>query len=209
MEQQHEYAVLGGFNRAALGRFISLAAASISGILTFCVLQLVDLAKALGFPQNAPPIVLSLISAGAVYGGLYWLFDRYLWRVGLVANFLRVPDLAGDWTCQGQTLAQDGTVRSEWSGKVTIAQSWDRIRVRLTTPQSGSSSVAAALQCDDAGGYRLLYHYRNDPRAGNADLQSHRGFADLFVSADRRRAEGDYFNGAGRITFGRMIWARG
>jgi hypothetical protein len=208
VDQQHEYAILGGFNRSSVGRRMTQMAAAISGAATFVVLEIFDLAKRLGLPSNAPPIVLLLVGAGSVYAFFYWLLDRHLWRIAVVARFLKVPDLAGDWVCEGQTLDVEGAVRFAWSGKVRIIQSYDKIQVRLKTAQSGSCSVAAALQCDAAGGYRLLYHYRNDPRIGEPELQAHRGFGDMMVASDGRTAEGEYFNGAGRNTFGRMTWTK-
>jgi len=208
VQQKHEYAILGGLKRTAVGRGLTQTAAAVSGVATFLVLQLVDLAKKFGLDANLPPIVLSLLGAGTVYAGLYWLFDNHLWRFGLVLRFLKVPDLSGEWACVGQTLTEAGQIKFDWTGKVRIVQTYDSIQVRLTTDQSASSSVAAALQCDDAGGYRLLYHYQNDPRVGEPELHGHRGFADITITEDGRAAEGEYFTGAGRNTFGRMTWTK-
>jgi hypothetical protein len=90
-----------------------------------------------------------------------------------------------------------------WVGKVKIVQSWDRLQVHLETKQSSSGSVAAALLHDAAVGYRLMYHYRNQPRLGEPELSMHHGFAELvFVTGGT--ATGEYFNGRGRNTFGTM-----
>ena len=61
---------------------------------------------------------------------------------------------------------------------------------------------------DEAGGYRLFYNYRNDARIDQPNLANHVGFCDMTVSADQQQAEGDYFNGRGRATYGRMRWRR-
>ncbi len=208
MTQDHEYAVLGGVNRARVGRYLSLLAATASGIIVFVLLAAVDVAKRLGVTQTLPPVVLSLASAGAIYTALYWLFDRYAWRLPQIANLIRVPNLAGRWRCDGQTLNADGSRGNEWSAEMTIIQSWDKIRVRLKTPQSGSNSIVAALMWDDADGYRLLYQYQNEPRIEEPDLRGHRGFAELIFAKDRRTASGEYFNGHGRFTFGTMKLTR-
>jgi len=52
--------------------------------------------------------------------------------------------------------------------------------------------------------WRILYNYRNDPRIGETELKNHSGFAELIFSKDRTSAEGEYFNGHGRSTFGTM-----
>jgi hypothetical protein len=201
---EHEYSLLSGFNRAKVGRYISLASASVSAGIVFILLWAVDIAQKFGLPANVPPAILSLVGAGAVFVALYWLFDKYAWKWGLVANLLKVPDLSGKWTCQGQSLDLNGNVTFPWVGEIIIVQSWDKIRVRLTTKQSGSNSNSAAIICDEAEGYRLFYSYKNDPKISETDLHSHRGFAELTFNKAVNTAEGEYFNGYGRYTFGRM-----
>jgi hypothetical protein len=83
------------------------------------------------------------------------------------------------------------------------------LRIRLTTGQSSSSSVVAAIRADDTGGFRLFYNYENDPRIDQLRaLNRHLGFADMHVADDQRSAQGEYFTGRGRTTYGRMIWSR-
>src|SRR4026207_1736632 len=77
------------------------------------------IATSLGIAVNAVNKELgsALVSASAmpVFGILFFIFDRYLWRPGLVRHFLLVPDLNGDWLCEGRTLAKgDKTVDVPW-----------------------------------------------------------------------------------------------
>lgn len=202
--QDHEYALIGGMNRAKVGRWLSLVAAAVSAGCVFLLLTLVDLAKLVGVNATLPPSVLSLVGAGAVFSVLYWLFDRYIWRWNPLSSLLKVPDLSGDWECVGRTLNPDGTTKYEWQGKITILQSWDKLRVRLKTKSSGSNSITAALVVDPIDGYVLLYHYKNEPIIGEAALREHRGCAELKFATDRQSAEGEYFNGYGRDTFGTL-----
>ncbi|KXV50874.1 hypothetical protein AD945_01085 [Gluconobacter albidus] len=208
MELEHEYALLGGMNRAKVGRYLSIAAAGISALVMLGVLALWNVAKALGLPSNIPPSILSLIGAGTVFTVLYWFINNYAWRWAPLGGWLKAPDLSGAWACEGSTLNLDGSTQYNWSGRIVIIQSWEKIRVRLKTSTSGSNSIAAALLCDEADGFRLLYNYRNDPKLGQPDLQSHCGFTDLVFSHDLQSAEGEYFNGQGRYTFGTMRLTR-
>lgn len=203
---EHEYALIGGFNRSHVGRWLGGAAAAISAAVVFVVLSAVDLAKAWGWNVNVPPTLLSLLGAGAVYGILYWLFDRFAWRIAPLGRFLKVPNLAGQWVCEGQPLESD--VAKPWKGRMTIIQSWDKLRIHLDTGQSSSDSIAAALQHDAAAGYRLMYHYRNQPRANERELSHHHGFAELTFAPGEQSATGDYFNGRGRNTFGMLTLKR-
>jgi hypothetical protein len=208
VDQEHEYALLGGMNRALIGRYLAIIAAAISSWLVLLLLSAVDLAHRWGVPVNVPPAAFSLLGAGAIFAILYWLFDRFAWRWRFLGAYLKVADLRGEWKCDGQSLNTDGTPKFTWKGTVTITQSWDKLRVRLKTAQSGSNSISAALIYDSIDGYVLLYHYKNDPNIGEPELRSHRGFASITFSKDCRSAEGEYFNGHGRFTFGKMRFTR-
>lgn len=208
MTQQHEYSVLGGLNRARIGHTIGVIAAGVSSAVVALVLALVDVAKALGLGSYIPPLILWPVGAVTIYGILYWLFDRHAWKWPRLSAVLRVPNLAGDWLVEGQTINPDKSPGPAWRGEIAIVQTWDRIRIRLKTSQSRSNSIAAALLHDEADGYRLMYNYQNEPNIGEPDLRGHRGFADLTFDEKLHSAQGEYFNGHGRFTFGTLRLAR-
>ncbi|QYE37039.1 hypothetical protein KZX46_21015 (plasmid) [Polymorphobacter sp. PAMC 29334] len=206
MKLEHEYTLLEGFNRASVGRWLQIAAAALSAVIVFVLLSAVDLAKRYALNVNVPPVVMSLVGAGTVYGVLYWLFSRHVWKLPTIAGILKVPNLAGTWSCEGVTLEKEPHIN--WSGTVKIVQSWDKLRVHLETEQSNSNSIAAALLYDEAVGYRLLYHYENSPRIGETGLAAHHGFAELTFAAGENSATGEYFNGRGRNTWGTLKLTR-
>jgi uncharacterized protein YndB with AHSA1/START domain len=206
--RSHEYVLLDGISRASIGRYITIAAAGVSAGLVFLILQVIDLAQRFGLNAHLTPSVMSLIGAFTVYAVLYALFNRKLWRLPWIGRFLKVPDLDGRWECSGVSQDEIGGTEHAWHGTVSIFQSWDRLRIRMDTPQSGSSSLVAALMHDEAGGYRLFYTYANDPRNDQPELRSHLGYCDMSFDEDQRVATGEYFNGRGRQTFGRMEWRR-
>jgi hypothetical protein len=206
--EDHEYALLGGANRAKIGRYIGIGAGAISGAIVFCLLSLVDIAKNFHIPVNLPPSVLSLLGAGSVFAILYSIFEKYIWKWSKVKEFLKVPDLTGTWRCIGTSIDASTKAHTAWEGVVTITQTWDRLKVRLKTTQSGSNSITAALSYEQAVGFHLIYSYRNKQNIDQLDLRSHIGFSNMTVSEDQATAEGDYFNGHGRFTFGTMKWTR-
>lgn len=206
MVHDHEYAILGGCNRSHVGRWLATVAATISAAIVFVVLSLVDVAKASGLNVNLPPTALSLVGAGAIYAALYWLLNQYLWRQRPIGPLLKVPNLAGTWLVEGTPL--ETTTSVPWNGRVTILQSWDKLRIHLVTKDSSSDSLSAALQYDEAVGYVLMYHYRNQPKPTERHLAPHHGFAELTFASDGQTAEGDYFNGRGRNTFGTLKLVR-
>ena len=206
----HEYALIGGVNRATIGRWIGTLAAGISAVLVFIILTMVDVASSLGIDAKIPPSVFSLLGAGAVYGIFYLLFSKYIWKWEVIVKVMQVPDLSGKWICRGQSsYTQDGDgFGGDWEGIVEISQSWDKLCIVLKTTQSRSESVSAALIAEGSGAYRLLYHYKNDPRVFEDGLHAHHGFVDLLVSSGLLEADGVYFTGRGRTTHGTMSWER-
>ncbi len=204
--RDHEYALLGGQNRATIGRWVASLSALISGGLVFLLLSAVDLANQFGLDVNLPPSILSLVGAGMIYAVLYRVFDKHVWKWSYVAKLLKVPNLAGKWDCEGTPLSNGKA--SVWRGTMTIVQSWDKIYVHVATENSTSHSVAAALVFDTVEGYRLLYHYRNEPRLALNDMAPHHGFAELLFEAGEQAGSGEYFNGRGRNSFGTMKVAR-
>lgn len=202
----HEYSVLGGLNRATIGRGLTMAASAIAAGIGAAVAFFSDWARSHGYVEQN--LILWPLSAGVIYGVLYWFFEKIAWRFEVLSGLLKVPNLGGKWSCDGEsTDPKDGQVR-HWKGEITIVQSWDKLRIRLNTSQSGSSSTTAALVYEPSEGFRLLYNYKNDPRIGEDDLRSHRGAADFLFSPDLKSAKGEYFTGYGRGNFGKMTLTR-
>lgn len=208
MIHDHEYCLLGGVNRALIGRYLTILASAISGIAVFLLLSAEDLAKRYNLPVNLPPTALSLLGAGMVFALLYALFNKTVWKLHWAVKHLKVPDLSGEWRCSGTTLDSEGSPTRNWEADIYICQTWDKIRVRLKTHQSGSNSITAALVHDEADGYRLLYNYMNDPNPGEPELRGHVGSANLLFTKSLESAQGYYFNGHGRPTYGRMELSR-
>ncbi|ARQ89207.1 hypothetical protein [Stenotrophomonas maltophilia] len=204
----HEYVVLGGVNRAQIGKYLARTASMVSGLLVWALLEAVDLAKGLGLGANLPPVILSLVGAGTVYTVLYLIFRRWMWRVPLVAGWLKVADLSGTWICEGHPFPRPDSLAIDWQGTMTITQDWDKVRIHLDAGLSKSNSDVAGLVSDPIEGFVLLYSYRNDPKPGHTELNAHRGFAKLVFSKDLKSGKGDYFNGDGRHSSGTLTLRR-
>jgi hypothetical protein len=78
----------------------------------------------------------------------------------------------------------------------------------LKTGDSGSDSISAALLYDESIGYRLMYTYKNQPRLDRPHLATHTGYAELLFDTKIKTAEGDYFNGRGRYSYGTISLTR-
>lgn len=147
-------------------------------------------------------------SVMAFYGVLYALFDRYLWRIGLVSKLglVRMPNLAGRW--YGYLISSFDGHAKHHDLMITICQSWTQIAVFLTTAKSISRSCAAVVQVDDPEGVALIYQYQNQPVAdATKTMHMHYGTAMLRVALEGCLV-GDYYAGRDRRTFGRICCRR-
>jgi hypothetical protein len=201
----HEYSII-GHSRSAVGRYLGVIAASIAAGSAVATGTAAGLAQWLGLSDWQSQITVVPLSAAAVYPVAHWMFDRFAWKYA--GRFLNIPDISGAWRCDGNTLADDGTVKFHWQADITISQSWEKIHVTLRTRQSASHSVSAALIPEADGSWMLMYSYRNEPRAGEPELNAHLGYCEMRFAKSLTNAEGDYFNARGRGTFGRMKLAK-
>lgn len=149
---------------------------------------------------------LSVPSFAGAYSALHWLFDRYVWRLGLfrTVGLVTVPDLGGRWRGEVQSSYQpDGTPISV---SVSILQRWSRVSISLETEQSRSRSVAATFRTEDVPRPELSYMYVNEPRGDAPDtMHMHRGTVILEATGDF--LEGDYYTGRDRREIGTLkLW---
>lgn len=203
--KSHEYIVICGLNRSKVGRYIAIIASSLSFILIFLALMFIEWLENFRIYSHIPASVFSLISAGGIYVLLYTWFDKSLWQNNHISKITCVPNLAGRWQVAGHTRSEGG---GKWAGELRIVQSWDKVRIYLKTQTSHSDSVVASIIYDAGIGYQLLYNYRNQPKTGEEHLISHVGFAEFCFDEELESAEGHYFNGQGRATFGTMTIRR-
>ena len=140
---------------------------------------------------------LSVPSFAGCYSVLYWLFDRYLWRLGLLRRLglIRLPNLNGKWVgAVESSYNQDGRAHSV---SVVVMQRWSKVLVRLETENSRSHSVMASLRTVDLPNPELSYQFVNEPKSNApGTMGMHRGTATLELIGSG--LEGDYYSGRGR-----------
>lgn len=195
----HEYCVHNGINRSNIGKIIYSLASIISSLI------IIGLLKKYNVINNLSESILSSIFTAILFLAIYKIFNKWIWRVKYLVNFINYPNISGTWKCEAISSYNGGY---PWQGTVTIEQTWDKLRIVLTTNLSSSESVAAAIIHDPIKGYRILYNYKNEPKDLNGDLAFHIGFVELVLSKDSESAEGSYYNVAGRTSSGTMKWTK-
>lgn len=137
-----------------------------------------------------------------LFGVIYVVYDRWLWRLPLLS---RLPCLAGSWT---GTVCSSHDSSVEHRATLRIRQTWSAILIELETEHSRSVSCMANLAIDGRSEPTLSYEYANEPKALSTEtMQAHRGTARLaFKGTDRveKVLEGEYYTGRGRATIGEM-----
>lgn len=205
--QPHEYSII-GLDRTSIGRYLGTMAGLMASITAILITLGFDLARRFGLSTGESGLVIFPLNAAVFYFLGHLAFNKWVWRRKIVQAVLGVPDLSGEWECNGETKDNSGNITYRWNAIVTITQTWEKICVYLDTGESRSRSKSASLVKEPGRGYVLMYSYQNEPRIGDPELRSHVGYCELQLNEGLTVAEGDYFNNKGRITFGRMKLVR-
>jgi hypothetical protein len=126
----HEYSII-GHSRSTIGRYVGVVAASIAAGSVVASGVATEVAHWLGLSDWLSHVTLVPLSAAAVYPVAHWLFDRFAWKYA--GRVLKIPDISGEWLCDGTTLSEEGTVKFTWQARFTISQTWEKIHVTLRT----------------------------------------------------------------------------
>jgi hypothetical protein len=154
-------------------------------------------------PQLAGRIDAAALSAGVIYGGLIFLYERWGWRW-----LSTIKNLNGTWVGSIATTHNGGT---SVPCVMRVRQTWTRMAIELETEQSRSRTTMSALYEDQPGDVGLKYEYVSEPRnLAVQTMQTHRGVCTLAITSasEELRLSGDYFTGRGRETRGEIALHR-
>lgn len=156
-------------------------------------------------PQLAGHIDSAALSAGAIYGGLIFLYELWGWRW-----LSTITNLNGTWVGSITTTHNGGTTVP---CVMRVRQTWTRMAIELETEQSRSRTTMSALYEEQPGDVGLKYEYVSEPRnLAVQTMQTHRGVCTLAKTSsskgNRLSLNGDYFTGRGRETRGEITLHR-
>lgn len=195
----HSYAIF-DHDRVSIGRWLGVVALFISIGISQGITELYKLTGWEAFTQLT-------ITAGIVYFGLHWIFNKIVWKY----YFSKIPDLSGTWAIDGKTLDERGNTKYEWPALLDIEQNWTKISIALKTKKSQSQSYTATLfrASGTQTGWVLSYSYKNAPELEQThELHSHKGFCEVEFDKNLNSGKATYFNSAGRKTYGIMTLLR-
>lgn len=141
---------------------------------------------------------VSFPSIGAFYAGLFFFFDRFLWKWTPIRAVLqiKIPVLHGEWI--GHVEPASGEKVEARVATLTIDQHWSTINVTLNSGESESRSTMASIADERTSRPVLQYVYNNEPRASAVEtMHRHSGTARLTL--ERKNGEvrlaGGYYTG--------------
>lgn len=163
--------------------------------------------KILGNYQISLPWWVESPSVLFFYGLLFVVFDKWLWQYLKKINFVKTPNLIGEWN--GNLKSSFDNHSSEVKATLKIFQDWTRIKILMTTAQSSSHSESASIVIDAPEGKYLSYQYINDPKSNAIETMNiHRGTVRLIFDEKKNILEGEYYSGRGRQQFRQFIFCQ-
>ena len=144
-----------------------------------------------------------------IYGVLYLIFNRYLWKKKILHSIglIHTPDINGEWT--GFLKSSFDNFVQEYEAKIVVIQRWTSIDISFSTQTSNGRSVIAAIEMGNNEDADLTYTYLNDPVASaHPQINMHKGTSILCFSDNLSKADGEYYGGRGRMQYGEVHFKR-
>jgi hypothetical protein len=195
----HSYSIDTGMRKTVLLFVFAvsfLLSSPLNKLLTFIIdsinnthiKQLIDDIDNIGFS-------LGSISVLALFGVLYYLFSKHLWKLKFLYRFLNVPNLNGEWIGTLKSSYKDDSGENVQLGAtLEIRQDWEKITIQSTFGSSHSFSDAAVIRIDSNKGITLLFSYSNeneDIKLSSEGDPGHRGLNELVFKDNTLK--GGYF----------------
>lgn len=143
-----------------------------------------------------------VITPMTIFGGLYFLFNKYIWQWKVVNKFLEVPNINGQY---------EGLLKSTYVDKKTgkcvepiriilkVTQTFDEIKFLSNFPDAPSSSVSniGGLVSFEDEIAEFIFAYSNKSRNKTIENDRHDGMNILRFDIVDGTVQGEYFNDRG------------
>jgi hypothetical protein len=95
---------------------------------------------------------------------LFYLLDKFLWKIKPINHLLKIPNLNGDWS--GKNKKTTGEIVCF---KIKITQTWHEIDIIVETERTKSHMQCAHFEVDNKNYKELMYTYKLEPLIGHDD----------------------------------------
>lgn len=151
--------------------------------------------------------IIQVPTAFTIFGLLYLLFDKVLWKIKPFSLCLKTPNFNGLWEGQYESSYQGMIVPA----KLKIKQTWTKIEIISLNgdKETQSNSSMAGIFTKNGGEICLKFEYANDSNPCMKDERpSHSGFNCLKYVKDENALNGHYYNDRNRKTYGSAYFQR-
>ena len=156
------------------------------------------------------PFFVSLPSILGVYGGIFYLFNNYLWKLPIFKKIkiINSENLNGQW--KGYIRSSYDNMQSEIITELNIKQTATKIKIYGKFSDSQSVSINENFEFSDIdNNIALFYFYKNAPNYDAIDTMAmHEGSAKLIFNKEKNSLEGSYYSGRDRNNYGTIFVKR-
>lgn len=151
------------------------------------------------------PWYICIPSPFAVFGLLWFSFDRYLWKFSIFHSIglIKTPNLAGEW--YGNLQSSHDEYHAAHPISLKINQNWTSISLSLHAKVSSSQSEVASIYTNNSTAPVVNYQYLNDPNPKTPKtMHIHRGTTTLRYDTSKNTLEGSYYTDGKRKNYGEI-----
>lgn len=202
----HAYAING--SRAKTGGYIMVLSVVVASLVNELVTDIWTFISYDIYPLS--------VSIPFMFGALFYLYNKWLWRWPAFSRIAGVPNIKGEWVGplysshnvdakendRGSDEVTKGTLRPVF----TIHQTWARIEINSDFSKSRSESTTASFRTEK-GNSQLVFTYMNFPRDHTASHGPHEGVNKLRLVTDgdgNDVLEGEYYTDESRNNHGTL-----
>jgi hypothetical protein len=162
---------------------------------------------------TAMPTWLPVPSVVAIYGILFGLFNRFIWKWKITGypGIVKTPNLNGVWNTVSRSSFNGFS--KDYAGTLEIHQTWTEISLFFDGEKASSQSVMAAVSFINQTRFTLEWEYLSRKKSQFADKDyMHYGLTRLQLESRNKQEvilKGDYFTDSHRQYFGEMIIKKG
>ncbi len=149
------------------------------------------------------PYWVSFPSVFGVFGFLYTVFNKWLWKLNFFhkIKLVKVPVLTGKW--EGVLNSSYDNFLSDIGISISVYQNWTEMLVVLETSSSTSYSSTASIITINPHCFTITYEYINTPTpAALETMHTHIGTTTLEFKNYSIEMTGCYYSGRDRKTVG-------
>lgn len=147
----------------------------IAALLSFGIVEFSNI-----WDFNIWGVDIKVPSAFLIYGAIFGLYDKYLWRLPVFKLLHDIPDMNNSYAVK-ITQADSGKT-NEFEG--FIKQTFTKIQIQIERNRSVSKVTSASLDLSTPGHEVLKYSYRHEPTVADPKKYNYGdGFQTLYVKS--------------------------